>query len=468
MNSNKKIQTAIEQMSANAVNTKYENFDLETVDLAKKRVIDVIGCAIGGANAPGNAAMVDLVRRWGGNGEATIWIHGGKAPAQNASMVNTIMDRSYDFEVMSYAIGEKTLASHHAATLVPTAIALAEANNADGKELLTAMIVGDDIAARVQAASEAHPIGLGWDGCGTLSHLGATATAGRLMGLNRRQMRHAFGIVLNLIASAIQSLWDGAATFKLGQGTAARNGIFSAELAKTGWTGVIDALQSRFGYFHLYAKGCKDPDILTRDLGKTYYGEAYFKPYPCGMPNHIAIKCALDMVAKNDFDTDDIEEVIITVPSGALKNSYYAKPFVLREFPHGDAIFSYPYTVATALLKGSVGLPNFTEEAIHDPKVNAITAKTKLIEPDNATEGLTIGLKVKMKDGKEFIESGTANRDWAFKGTPKSEIEAKYWHQVDFSQTIPRANAEKLLECLNMLEQLDNVNSIIQLLQIPI
>lgn len=109
-------------------------------------------------------------------------------------MLNAIMNRSYDFEVMSYAIGDKTLASHHAATLVPTAIALAEAKNASGKELLTAMIVGDDIAARVQGASEAHPIGRGWDGCGTLSHLGAVATAGRLLGLNPRQMRHAFGV----------------------------------------------------------------------------------------------------------------------------------------------------------------------------------------------------------------------------------------------------------------------------------
>jgi 2-methylcitrate dehydratase PrpD len=465
MNISQQVETAIEQMSANAVNARFGDLDSDTVELAKNRIIDVIGCAIGGANAPGNTPLVDLVRKWGGHSEATIWIHGGKAPAQNVAMVNTIMDRSYDFEVMSYTIGDTFFASHHAATLVPTAIALAEATKADGKELLTAMIVGDDIAARVQAASEAHPIGLGWDGCGTLSHLGATATAGRLLGLNPRQMRHAFGIVLNLIASAIQSLWDGATTFKLGQGTAARNGIFSAELAKAGWTGVEDALQSRFGYFHLYAKGCKDPDILTQDLGKVYYGEAYFKPYPCGMPNHIAIKCALDIVAKHDFETEDITEVMITVPTGALKNSYYAKPFELREFPHGDAIFSYPYTVATALLKGSVGLPNFTEAAIHDPKVNTITEKTKLVEPETPSERMSIGLKVTLKDGRELIESGMVNRDWAFKGTPKSDIEAKYWHQVDFSQTIPRTNAENLLEHLNDLDQKDNVEGIIQLLQ---
>jgi hypothetical protein len=40
----------------------------------------------------------------------------------------------------------------------------------------------------------------------------------------------AASIGLNMVAGSIQSLWDGAATFKLGQGTAARNGIFADQL----------------------------------------------------------------------------------------------------------------------------------------------------------------------------------------------------------------------------------------------
>jgi len=462
MNSAAEI-TAIEALASNVVNTRFENFDQATIEAAKNRIIDVLGCTIGGANAPGNAAMIDLVRNWGGKEESTILIHGGKAPAQNVAMVNTIMARSFDFEVMTIAIEDKTIASHHAATLVPTALALAEAKGINGKELIASMVVGDDVSARVLAASAEGPIGLGWDGCGTLSHLGATATAGRILGLNKYQMRNAFGIVLNLIASAIQSLWDGATTFKLGQGTAARNGIFSAELAKAGWTGVEDALLSRFGYFHLYAKGCRDHEILIRDLGKRYYAEAYFKPYPCGMPNHPAIDCALEIVREHDIKAQDIEEIIITVPHGALANSYYAKPFILRDFPHGDAIFSYPYTVATALLKKSVGLENFTEEAIRDLKVNTLTEKTKLVEPAE-DRGMGVGVKIKMKDGREFSESSALKRDWAKKPTPREEIADKFWHQVDFSQTVSRENAEKLLGLLGKLEGVENVNEIVKLL----
>ncbi|MFC1862557.1 hypothetical protein ACFL1Z_01205 [Thermodesulfobacteriota bacterium] len=179
---------------------------------------------------------------------------------------------------------------------------------------------------------------------------------------------------------------------------------------------------------------------MTNDLGKIYYGESYFKPYPCGMPNHVAMDCALEIVRKYEIKTGDIAEVIIHVPHGAVGRSYYAKPFIIRDFPHGDAIFSYPYSVATALLHGSVGLPNFTEEAIHDPDVNAITDNTKLVElpDDGGPPNMGVTLTVKMKDGKEYTVARTPRREWVKKPTPRDELIAKFWHQVDFSQTVSK------------------------------
>ncbi|HEX7475399.1 MAG TPA: MmgE/PrpD family protein, partial [Dehalococcoidales bacterium] len=452
----------IEAISANVANTRFEDFDQATIDLAKNRVIDVLGCLIGGANAPGNPALLKLVKRWGGKREATILVHGGKAPAQTVAMLNTIMARSFDFEVMSYVHEGKYIPSHHAATLVPTAIALSESCGASGKELLTAMLVGDDTPARVQAASAGHPIGLGWDGCGTLSHLGATATASRLMGLNPYQTRMAFGIVLNTIASAIQSLWDGATTFKLGQGAAARNGIFSAELAKEGWTGVDDALLSRFGYFFLYGGGCKDPEILTKDLGKKYYGEAYFKPYPSGLPTHNGIDAALAILSKHDIDSENIEAININLPKGTIGRSYYAKPFELRGFPHADAIFSNPYTICSTLVLKSCNLYNFTDEALHNPRIVGLTRKTNLIEKDEIKGGLN--LEVKMKNGEVFSETGQMRTAWMKEPTPRAEIETKFWHQVEYSKTISQAKAKKLLKLLEKLEEQKGIGEIVELL----
>ena len=68
--------TAVEAFSAHAIETEYEDFDSAVVASAKNRVLDVIGSAIGGANASGNAELVDLIKDWGGKQEATILIHG--------------------------------------------------------------------------------------------------------------------------------------------------------------------------------------------------------------------------------------------------------------------------------------------------------------------------------------------------------------------------------------------------------
>jgi len=74
------------------------------VENAKKRIIDVVGCAIGGAHAPGNQALVNLVRKWGGKQEATLFVHGCKVPADNAAIVNAIMCRFFDFKAMSMVV----------------------------------------------------------------------------------------------------------------------------------------------------------------------------------------------------------------------------------------------------------------------------------------------------------------------------------------------------------------------------
>ncbi len=168
----------VELLSANIIDARFENIDKTTVADVKNRIIDVIGCAIGEVNAPGNSAIIELIKDWGGKQESSVWFHNIRVPAYNASMVNTIMTRSFDFEVMAGIVEDTVFAGHHAASVVPTAFAVAELTGASGKEFLTAIILGDDIAARILVASQTSPIGIGWDGTMTLSNFGVTAAAG--------------------------------------------------------------------------------------------------------------------------------------------------------------------------------------------------------------------------------------------------------------------------------------------------
>lgn len=449
-------------LSANILDTRFDNFDRATIDNAVNRIIDVIGCAAGGARAVGNQAFVDLVKGWGGSPEATIFIHGGKVPAHNAAMVNSIMARSFDFEALTPLIDGVQVPAHISGTTIITAFAAGEMTGCSGKELITALLVGDDTAIRVLAASGFSLAG-GWCNTGTVNQFGAVAIAGRLLGLDRRQMINAFGIVFNQLAGSLQNVWDGTTTFKLPQGLSARNGIFAAQLAKAGWTAPEDALLSRFGYFHLYTLGCTNPEILTRDLGKTYHTESVFKPYPCCRGTHASIDCALRLVHKYRIKAQDIEKVIISLPE-AEAEAFIGQPFAIGDFPQANAAFNCRYTTATALLKRCVKLEHFSEESIRDPETLALIKRIQITKLPGAQE-LSARLVLKMKDGRELSEFTNAPWGDALRNPmTRGDIIDKYYVNIAHSKTIAEDKAHHLLDMLINLEKVDNIGSIIGLL----
>ena len=451
----------VEKLAANVLETRFDSFDPATLENARNRIIDTVGCLIGGANDTGNPELVDLLRDSGGSEEATILVHGGKVPVGNAAMINSVMSRSFDFEPVSPLVDGINTPGHISGTTIPMAISVAEAADVNGKELITALLVGDDVASRVLAAS-GFGFTLGWDGTGTVNGFGAAAIAGRLLGLNKLQMRHAFGIVLNQIGSTFQIIWDGTTIFKLPQGLSARAGVFSARLARAGWTGPEDALFSKFGYYQMFTEGCQKPEYLTDNLGKVYYADGTFKPYPACRITHAAIDCALSLIRKYDIEANDIRQAVLYVSAGA-HDHVCGHPFKIGPFPHGNAIFSFEYTLATALLKKSVKPERFTEKAIRSPEVAAFIKKIKLeTSPDVEFEAAR--LKLIMKDGRELTESQEIASGDPLNPMSKDEIIAKFWTNIEFSQKISKQKATELLQMLEKLDKLDSVRKLIPLL----
>jgi 2-methylcitrate dehydratase PrpD len=459
---NSTAETAIEKLAANVVDTRYENFDKATLEFTRYRIIDTLGCLIGGSGDTGNPELVELLRRQGGKEESTILVHGGKVPAGNAALVNSVMARSFDFEPVSPIVDGVNTPGHISGTTVPTAISLAEAVDASGKEMVCALLAGDDVASRILAAS-GFGFTLGWDGTGTINAFGATAIAGRLLGLNKLQMRHAFGIVLNQLGSTFQIIWDGTTAFKLPQGVSARAGIFSAELARAGWTGPEDALFSRFGYYKMFTEGAKKPQVLTADLGRAYYYDNITKPYPgCRIP-HAAIDATLSLARKHKINAADVKEAVLYLHQGGIDH-VCGYPFKIGPFPHGNAAFSYPFSIATALLYGAVKPEHFTEKAIRDPKIRDYVGKIKFQAVDDVPfEGARV--KLALKDGREFSETVEVAR-----GNPihnplsNDEKLAKFWNNVEFSGKISKQKATKLLSTIEGIEKLDSVRKMIPLL----
>ena len=452
----------IAEMIRNVLETPFEAFDQLTLDRAKDRIIDVVGCLIGGANASGCSMMVDLVREWGGRKESTILVHGGKVPAHNAALVNCVMTRSYDFEPTGAYVEGKSTPAHLSGTTGPTAITVAEQKAASGKELLTALILGDDLASRITAASQLN-IDSGFDCTGTVNAFGATAIAGRLWGLNEHQMLNAFGIVLNQLAGSFQNIFDGAHSFKLPQGLAAHAAIFSVALANKGFTGIKDPLLSKYGYFSLYCKTYQ-LEVLTRDLGNNFYADYTCKPYPCCRSNHAAIECALELTGANVIRPEDIDEIVVDITPTALDFAV-GQPFKLREVPQIDGAFNLQYTVASALLRRSIKLEHFTEEFVRDPKITDLINKIRLTPTMPLDKPLGARMKIKMKQGNEYdkrIDMPKGNG--IFTPLTKADMRAKYFDNVAFSKTISMEKAEKVLDLIERIEEVDNINKIIKLL----
>jgi 2-methylcitrate dehydratase PrpD len=452
----------IEDMVRNVLETRFESLDEEIVDQAKNRIIDVVGCLIGGANAPGCLAIVNLVREWGGSKESTILVHGGKAPAHNVAMVNTIMARSYDFEPVEPYVEDIGIPGHISGTTIPTAFAVAEQKAVGGKELITSLILGDDLTSRIISASR-FSIDLGWDNAGTANMFGATAIAGRLYKLDECKMLNALGIVLNQMAGSFQNLYDGTHCFKLPQGLAARAGIFSAELASKGFTGVEDPLLSKHGYFALY---CRVPfiEILTKDLGRKFYADSVFKPYPACRLTHAAIDCVLQLIDAHDIKPEDMSIVTINV-TPVVYNSFLCQPFKIGNVPQVSAAFNLRYTVADALLRKSVRLEHFTEEFIRDPKAVDLAQKVKLTGNMSQEKLFATEVEVKMRDGRKFsARVDVPKGDTISNPLTKQEIIEKFRSNVSFSGVLAKENVEKALDMIKRLEEIDDIGEITSLL----
>ena len=211
------MATSTEELIHNMLDVKYEDFNSKAIRDAKNQILDLVAVMVSGYEGPGNYALLDLVKQWGGAPEATILVHGTRVPLPSAAMMNSLQGRSYDHEAVGpYPFGQNKdmFCGHVESSTVPAALSIAEYVGASGKDLLSAVILGGDLAARiifVEGVGFNHP----FDPVGTGNTFGVGGIAGRLLGLNNKQVMSTFGIITTMAAGNFRSLWDGVLTFKL-------------------------------------------------------------------------------------------------------------------------------------------------------------------------------------------------------------------------------------------------------------
>ncbi|OPY79898.1 MAG: 2-methylcitrate dehydratase [Syntrophorhabdus sp. PtaU1.Bin058] len=448
------------RLSEFVTHTGYEDLPRITAGFTKNLILGVVGTTVAGATQPDASPMVQLVREWGGKEEATIFVHGGKVPAYNAAFVNSIMARALDYE------DGMPPGVHIGASVIPTAFAAAElAGGCSGKEFISAVTLGSEVTAKLALCS----VFDGFDPTGIVSVIGATAAAGRIMGLSPAQMHNALALAFNRSGGSFQSNIDGVFAVTAIQGFASQNAIICAQLAQRGITGPPNFIDGIYGYLHLYGKDRFTPEDLTRDLGKTFlFHNSLCKKYPsCGCTLS-GTHAVLELVKEHDFQPEDVTRV-------EVRQTPYCHKLVGHHFKIGDnprvnAQFSVRYCVANAILRKASQLEHFEESSIKDPKIMELVERITII-PDPGLEEpgveCTLGSDVTIfTRGNEVYEKLVK----AAPGMPENPLtdEEHLEHFQDCMnyarKPLSAENRDRVVSAVDKLEDVEDVRYVISLL----
>ncbi len=459
-------EALIDRIVRHVLDTPFEAFSDSDLLAAKKRLIDSIGCALSGVGVAGNDAMLDLVRSWAGAPEAAVLGRPDRLPLPYAAMITSLQSRSFDFEVTGpepEGINEGKMVGHVSSTTEPVALAVGEYTRASGREVLAAVILGGDVAARVSVANT-FSFDTNFEVCGTSNAFGATAVAGRLMGLDHDQLRNAYGILLNLMAGSFQGIWDGVHSFKLPGASAAYNGILACQLSLRGFGGVKDALESRRGYFAMYAQE-PAPQNMVADLGTVFYVHGQHKLHPSCYGNHNPIECVLKIRSEHEFDAAAVKAVELDVPPNRVDHFLNQVPTARDEQP--KFLFTIPYGIANAIVRGRPELEHYVEPAIYDPQVLDLARRVTLLPNLPLGNNQHSRLRIVLEDGRILEAERSAPLGWLRNPTPLELIVDKFWRNVRFSGTVSEEQAAHGLDLVRSLENVSDVSVLVAALSLP-
>ena len=114
---------------------------------------------------------------------------------------------------------------------------MAEQHQSSGKDIILAHVIGVEVADKIAAGINPQFVQKGWEPPCVLGTFGATAAAGKLLGLDVDTMSSAFGIA-GAQASGIRGN-KGTMTKAYRAGRAAENGVVAAKLARMVFSAVV-------------------------------------------------------------------------------------------------------------------------------------------------------------------------------------------------------------------------------------
>src|SRR5216684_1331616 len=235
------MKTLAEQLADYAVGLKFEDLPAPVVREVKRRVIDSVGCALGAWKAEPCGIARRVASAFSAGRGATLLGTRHRAPPDWAAFANGCLVRYLDYND-TYLSKEPA----HPSDNIPAALAIAEAEQADGRELILAIALAYEVQCRLCDAASLRA--RGWDHV-TYGAFSSALAAARLMRLEAARTRHAVNIagvacaVMRQARVGELSHWKGVAF-----ANAARHGVYSALLARAGMTGPAPIFEGQMGF----------------------------------------------------------------------------------------------------------------------------------------------------------------------------------------------------------------------------
>lgn len=358
--------TAAQRFAAFASSLNQAPLTPEVIHHAKRAIVDWYAALLPGAIEPPPTLLEQALAEDLDRGGARLAL-GRAATVRTAALINGTAAHTVEVDdIFREAI------YHPGAPTIAAALALAQARQATGLQLIRAVVAGYEVSTRIGAA-------LGrthyryWHNTGTVGTFGAASAAATLLGLDAERHAHALCTGATFAAGLQQAFRMDSMSKPLHAGHAAEAGVLAALAAERGVTGSLDVLDGDDGMGRAMGDA-PDWNLATATLGQEFHiTRMTFKNHACCGHTFAPIDGALEVQARMGVRWQELDTVEVATYGPALAVAGNFTPRTAAE-----ARFSIPFVVATALIHGSVRLSAFTPERLADADIRALMARIRL------------------------------------------------------------------------------------------
>jgi aconitate decarboxylase len=420
-------------------------------------MLDSIGCGLFGAVQPWGKIVGDVAVGFSNGGRTSLFARAEKVSPADAALANGTAIHGFEIDD-----AHVTSSLHPGAVTLPASLAIGEARQASGADILTALAAGYEVGLRVGVcAGLSHSTG-GYHVTGTVGALGAAAAAARLLRLSPRQSAHALGIGATQ-AAGLYAARTGAMAKRFHAGRASQSGVLAAYLAERGFTGSLDALEAPFGGFMSTLKGEHDPITILADLGERWEtARVGLKAYAACASAHTTIDGILEL-RRRGLAPDNLERMTVRMSrKGHLNIGWAYKP--------GEVIAAQmngSYAAAVTLLDGQAFIDQYNEARLADPRILALTPRIDFqhdpkLDRGGAAKRHTVIIDAVLKDRSKLSTRVEQRRGSADYPLSRGEVETKF--ACTAASALPPVAIDELIELIEKIDQQTDVSRLAALI----